>query len=284
MIKPARSLNIIGTLLAKNEADIVAQTIEHNLSAGISKLIVTDNGSTDATRQIVEKYPEVIELIDEPGTDHHQSSWVTRMARLACKLNPDWIVHLDADELWGGFSFLKRCDTKAIGCTTMYLHPPAGQQFHLESHRHYLDFSQIAELPGECKIAHRPDPEVVVTHGNHGLEGSSEISFTRNIWRHHYPVRTYEQFQRKAIDGHLALMNRNAPCARWESWYNLHQLGKLREVYDSICSCWQHAILNGITTERLLELLKFWSTDEVAAYFKQSGNLPTVKEWPRSYA
>ena len=101
------SLKIVATILAKNEEDIIAENIEHHIEQGVSQFIVTNNNSTDHTRSIVEKYPEVAEIIDEPGDNHHQSKWVTRMAKMACKLNPDWIVHLDADELWGGFFHLR---------------------------------------------------------------------------------------------------------------------------------------------------------------------------------
>src|SRR4051812_8210794 len=115
---------IVATILVKNEEDIIGANIEHHINQGVSKFIITDNGSTDATATIASRYPEVVEIISESDDCHNQSLWVTRMARLACKLKPDWIIHLDADELWMGLGNL-RCDCEVFGSTKMYLHPPA---------------------------------------------------------------------------------------------------------------------------------------------------------------
>lgn len=278
MIIPNPSLKIVGTILARDEEDIIATNIEHHINQGITQFIVTDNGSVDRTRSIAESYPEVKEIIDEAGRDHRQSEWVTRMARLACKMDADWIVHLDADELWCGFSGLRRITAAAAGCTVMYLHPPTKGSFSLSNMRHYLDFENMG-LPGECKIVHRPDPNVVITHGNHGC--NLETQYTKDIWRHHYPVRSFEQFARKAVNGHKALASRNAICDRWEKWNDLQEQGELLCLYERVCIAWNEMQLQS-TTEQLVSMLEFWSTSEVVDFFKSSGLLPDIGEWPKS--
>lgn len=281
MIISSTPLRLVATLLCKNEEDIIGANIEHHVNQGVKHLIVTDNGSTDRTREIVARYPEVVELIDEPGDNHNQSQWVTRMARLACKLEPDWIVHLDADELWGGLSQLRRFQSFAVGCTNMFLHPPRGCAFDLKEMRYYLDFNAIEDLPGECKVAHRPDPDVIITHGNHGFAGKRDVAHTKDVWRHHYPVRSCKQFIRKTVEGHEALMRRKAVCERWRRWYNLYQDAKLGILYDKICESWGRMI-QFPNTEDLLSMLEFWSTPEVINYFGRTGKLPAIGEWPRS--
>jgi glycosyltransferase involved in cell wall biosynthesis len=271
--------NIVATLLAKNEEDIIGANIEHHINHGIKQIIVTDNGSTDNTKSICAKYPEVVEIIDEPGECHEQSAWVTKMARMACKLNPDWIIHLDADELWEGFYSLRSFDAKVVGSTSLFLHPPVSANFSIVEMRYYLDFNHI-DIPGECKIAHRPDPELVITHGNHGVTNSARIHYTKNVCRHHYPVRSINQFISKAVNGHLALKRRNAICERWEKWYNLHQQGKLASLFESVCQHWQNMIANP-NLQDLLKMMEFWSTPETMEFFQVQQVLPIIRTWPK---
>ena len=272
MLAPQSRIKIVATILARNEEDIIAKTIEHHLNHGVSQIIFTDNNSTDGTRQIAEKYPEV-EIIDEPGDDHHQSLWVTRMAREACKMNPDWIVHLDADEFWCGLSNLRKVQGSTVGCTKMFLHPPGQNQ------SHYLSFENIKWLPGECKVAHRPDPEITITHGNHGFEGINTDVFTKDIWRHHFPIRSYKQLEQKTVLGHRSLSKRNAICERWHGWYKLWENGDLHAVYCSLCNAWD-GYLKKHNMKDLKTLLKFWSTPEVIQELEDKNALPNTGRWP----
>lgn len=271
-------MKIVATILARDEEDIIGANIEHHVNQGISQFILTDNGSKDKTKEIAAKYPEVVEIIDEPGNDHRQSEWVTRMARMACKLSPDWIVHLDADELWGGLPSLRNIQGAVAGCTGMYLHPPTNQVFSLATMRHYLDFDNF-KLPGECKIAHRPNPNIVVTHGNHGVEGPP-IEFTDKIWRHHYPIRSFSQFVRKTVNGHESLLRRNSICARWEKWYNLHIAGSLGQLYETVCNEWENMIRSP-NLSSLLKLIEYWSTPEAVQFIANQKQLPLIGEWPK---
>jgi len=268
-------LKIVATILAKNEEDIIAQTIEHHLKQGVWKIIFTDNNSTDDTRRIAEKYPEVVEVIDEPGNDHNQSLWVTRMAQIACKLDPDWIIHLDADEHWGGLMALSEISAEVAGCTRMYLHPPIDWEFDLEQMSPYLDFDDIP-IPQECKIAHRPDPKIVISHGNHGVETGQSIEFTKRVWRHHYPIRSYKQWERKSL-GHEALLRRNAVCERWKMWYDSLSSGDLSGQYERIIRSWR-AMIKSPNCEDFLQLLEFWATPDMQQFFKKNGMMPKVRK------
>jgi glycosyltransferase involved in cell wall biosynthesis len=272
-IKP--TLKIVATILAQNEEDIIGTTIEHHIQQGVTQFIITNNRSTDRTRSIVEKYPEVIEIIDEPGDNHHQSKWVTRMAQAACKLSPDWIVHLDADELWCNLGSLRRQKGSVVRCEKMYLHPPSGFDFSLQKMRWYLNFNHVP-IPQECKVAHRPDPKIVITHGNHEAEGRP--SETGELERHHYPIRSYNQWESKAKK-HEALKRRNSICKRWERWYDLLAQGKLGEEYRRIVDHWKAMIKGDANKEHFLELLGFWATPEMLDYFKKNDYMPRIEEW-----
>ena len=47
----------------RDEADVIAATIEHHLAQGIDHLVVTDNGSVDGTLEILQAYAEVAPLV-----------------------------------------------------------------------------------------------------------------------------------------------------------------------------------------------------------------------------
>lgn len=277
MLSITPATKIVATILAKNEADIIGPMIQHHLQQGVWKIIFTDNGSTDETRRIVERFPEVVEIIDEPGTDHNQAQWVTRMAHLACKLQPDWIVHLDADELWCGLSSL-RCETAAVlASERMYLHPPAVSEFSLNGMRRYLDFDHLP-IAQELKVIHRPDPDIEIVHGNHGAV-SKEAVTTRRVYRHHYPIRSAQQWFRKA-QGHLCLRSRNSTCDRWQKWYNMLDGSNHTEQYKALTEMWGSFCKNP-ESDMFISLMNYWATPEMILFFEQHPEFtPFVREWP----
>ena len=72
----------------RDEADVLEDNLRYHRAQGVDHFIVTDNGSTDGTREIMRRHEEAGELtlIEEPSTDafRHQEHWrFTRMARLA---------------------------------------------------------------------------------------------------------------------------------------------------------------------------------------------------------
>lgn len=274
------NLKIVMTILARNEEDIIGKNIEHHISQGVTQFILTDNRSEDKTKKIAEQYKEVIEIIDEPGEDHNQSKWVTKMAHIACKLKPDWIIHVDADELWCGLSQLKNVTGNHFGSTKMFLHPPTESSFNYDSMRHYLDFEEIKEIPGECKVFHRPDPNIIITHGNHGYQNINEVEFTKSIWRHHYPIRSYNQLARKCIEGHEALLKRKSICERWKKWYDMYHNNELKNKYEKLCNSWK-SMIKAPNKEDFINMIEFWSTNDVLEYFKKNKIMPNIGEWPK---
>ena len=91
------------TLIVRNEADIIEDNLRYHRAQGVDFFIVLDNGSTDGTVEILERYEQagILTLLHLPGTMLTiQRKGNTEIARLAHEMGADWVFHNDADEFW----------------------------------------------------------------------------------------------------------------------------------------------------------------------------------------
>src|SRR5919204_2217328 len=100
-----RDPKLVMALKVRDEGDVIEANLRFHHALGVSHFVVTDNGSSDETPEILRRYVDagLATVIDEPGTDYRirGAGWLTRMARLAATdLDADWVIHTDADEFW----------------------------------------------------------------------------------------------------------------------------------------------------------------------------------------
>ena len=95
-------MKLVMTLLVRDEEDIVRENLDFHLAQGVDQVIVTDNGSEDATAEILREYESqgVLRLLFEASDDYSQGRWVTRMAGWRPPSGADWVINNDADEFW----------------------------------------------------------------------------------------------------------------------------------------------------------------------------------------
>lgn len=250
-------MKVILTLLCRNEADIIASTVEFHLRRGVDLIIATDNGSTDDTVAILERYQRqgVLRLLQEPSHTHDQALWVSRMSRLAAvEHGADWVIPCDADEFWWPRSGSFQTELAQVPEDQMalqvdrfnFLPPPpeapSGTPFHQRQIlRERQSLNSLGDpLPG--KVCHRAHAAMTVSDGNHGafLDGDLVPSPAHpGIEILHFPVRSYEQLERKIRDGAEALA-RNTRIApevglTWRRLYSEHLLnGTLPQYYAGL--------------------------------------------------
>jgi len=239
------------TLLVRDEIDIIHTFLDFHFAEGVDFMMVTDNGSVDGTLDVLREYESEgrIEIIHEPPSDYSQNRWVTRMAQLAAtRHDADWIINADADE----FFFWRKGSLRDVFADL----PPRIQVFGAARH----DFVPL-ERPGReavpCemthrvadslnlfnrrplipKAIHRADPGVEVGMGNHKVSGER---FPRRfelggIEVYHYPIRSYPQFESKAVNTGSSLEKNtelsDKVAQRPRLWYRLWKEGKLEDEF-----------------------------------------------------
>ncbi len=145
------------TLLVRDEEDIVEANLDFHLSFGVDFVVATDNGSSDATPEILRRYEKdgVLHLIREPSQDYSQHRWVTRMARMAAsRFGADWVINNDADEFW-----IPRASslTEALATVPRVVDVVVAQRHNMVTHRQRPSGPEL-EHPVRPELGQLPGP------------------------------------------------------------------------------------------------------------------------------
>jgi hypothetical protein len=243
---------VIMTLLVRDNADIVAENMDFHLAMGVDHILVTNNRSEDATRDIVLDYVRrgAATLIDEFDDDYDQSAWVTRMARMAARdLSADWVINSDVDEFWWPLDGnLKAVFASApTDCDVLFaprlnflpMHALAAAFWREMVWRYVVSRNALGEpLPG--KVAHRAVADITVAEGNHTVTSAFLKSAQRlgRIEILHFPYRSYAQYAGKIAKGGAAVERNTKVDAgvfgTWRQQYALQRNGGLESWYRQL--------------------------------------------------
>lgn len=272
MPSPTNCLNLAMSILVRDECDVIESNIRFHAAAGVDYFIVTDNGSVDGTRErLVELAREFqIELIDEPSHTIDQDQWVTRMAEhVRDSGSADWLIHNDADEFWcadnGDLKAALQADVATVsGDSVGVLLVPrhnlvASREQALDNStlfdtvchsvestlplaldaRRWNDTDEhilVRTLPG--KVITRVDGLESVDYGNHDASHALAQAPSEHIVIHHYPVRSFAQFEKKVRNygESLAANTRFKPgvSLHLRYWYERYLAGELHDEFIGI--------------------------------------------------
>jgi hypothetical protein len=248
-------VKLVMTLLARDEADVVDSQLAYHLNAGVDFVVATDNGSTDGTTDILERYARagVLHLIREPGDAILQSEWVTRMARLAATdFGADWVINADADEFWWPRSGSLKDVLASIperfgvvrGAWRHFLPRPQGdgaadivEQMTVRLRRPAFPGDKATVYHAHQKVAHRARGDVVVDDGNHDVDAAGGSLVPLRGWYPvevlHYSFRSPAQFEQKALRAYEAWLRnpRVEPSLHQQLAYEACRTGTLDEYY-----------------------------------------------------
>lgn len=256
---------VVMNILAKNEADIIESNIRVHKALGVDAFVVMDNDSTDGTREILERLQKDMEIIiiEEKGL-YSQKKWMTGLADIAKrKLGADWVISNDADEFWlptenRSIKELLSFKGNVLICHryNMVLAEELNNQFFNSIYKveNPIFYDKEKQLKREkvsivlTKIA----PKVIVnphglfhvSGGNHsavhirnlrGILGKSDKDPQfKDINVYHYPIRSYEQFE-KNIKNRKMLLESGQDIrmgVHYKRWVKLYNSGLLKEEFE----------------------------------------------------
>ncbi|MCF7223781.1 glycosyltransferase family 2 protein [Marilutibacter chinensis] len=246
-------MRLILTLLCRNEADIVGSMLDFHLSRGVDLIIATDNGSSDGTDAVLETYERkgVLRLLRESSHTHDQAVWVTRMARMAAEeYGADWVINSDADEFWWPTGGNLKDELAAIPASVQALSverrnflppgPNAADElpFHQKQTIRERRSLNSRGRPLPPKVCHRGLAAIAIGDGNHVvmLDGQAvPAAPSSGLDILHFPVRSYDQLERKIREGTEALIRNPRVSSRvgdtWRHLYSQHLLGGTLPAY-----------------------------------------------------
>jgi hypothetical protein len=251
------------TLLVRDEADIIEANLRYHRAQGVDLFVVGDNGSTDGTLEILERYEQagLVELEHFPGTINEAwSEGRTKLARRTHELGADWVIHNDGDEFWWPVTGDLKQTLVAIPERFGMVIAPRTEFVARPGDASFADRLTFREA--RClrppKAAHRTHPRIVLDHPHPtrvwienasapALEGRPGLTITDT--RHplpteelvfastfpirvlHFPIRSREQYRRRVALAEQAGMLESD----WRAGVlAAHESGRLDQVYDEL--------------------------------------------------
>ena len=226
-------MKLVMAMKVRDEDDVLEHNLRYHRAQGVDHFVVTDNGSTDRTPEILRRFESegVLTLIGEPSTDDFRDQahwWVTRMARIAATdLDADWVVHADADEFWSPVA--GTLEQALEGIPREYgvvLAPRPEFVARPDGPGEFWERMTVREARSRLrpKIAHRAVPDAVLHRGAHDVDVERDESGSRHsgravmravkedsaggadplVWAPafparvlHFPLRSLDQYRRK---------------------------------------------------------------------------------------
>jgi hypothetical protein len=258
-------MNLVMCLKVRDEDDILDDNLRYHRAQGVDRFIVTDNGSTDRTPEILGRWRDagLLHLLEEPAADFRQEAhgWVTRMGRLAAtELGADWVLYGDADELWwpvGGS--LQEVLSAIPGRYGTVIAPRPEFVARPDGPGHFYERMTVREAYSRLrpKVAHRADPDVVLHRGAHDVDWDRGEEVRRGgravmravkperpeeegrlVWAPrfparvlHFPVRSYEQYRRRV---EATLFHGGWDDKAHRDLASHYEEGRLPELYEKL--------------------------------------------------
>ncbi len=214
-------MTVAAILMVKDEADIIGPILDH-LLLNVDEVVVSDNGSTDGTREIAEQKP--VTVLADPEVGYWQSRKMTDLARDAYRRGHSWVVPCDADEVWYApdgrtlADYLSGLTPDVTICAAdLFNHVPTGDDPVEGDPVRRLGW-RLRSRGALPKVAARLSGQVVIAAGNHAASGVGKGMKVSGLQIRHYSWRSEEQYLLKIRNGREAYAATDLPEGTGAHW------------------------------------------------------------------
>jgi len=290
-----RIVAVVGVL---DEVDLIEGCVDHLGRIGVERILLNDRGSTDGTLELASSLARVVPIdVHHAGVDDSVdlSTWSRPQLDWARSVNADWVLFLDADELWLSASGSVEQQLAAAKAHAVLVRrynvvvtvegprlPQLITPDSLEDLDVYVEPTTVPDDPEAAdshlrwirgtpmpKVAARPQSVMELDAGHHGArlaDGLEEAPDTATgLLIAHLPFTTFERFERKVRNIRETI--RRYPdffvgkrAWHWRRWATLSDSGLRREFDAQVVS--QHE-LESLRTRGSIrsaaELLRSWA-------------------------
>lgn len=202
-------MSVAAVMMVRDEADIVGHTIRHLLTQ-VDHVYVADNRSTDGTSDIVRSFGEdAVSVTRDDEVAYLQSEKTTRLAMWALTDGHEWVVPVDADEVWlgppghtvGSFVSRQGPDVQLVSAALYDHMPTSNDDPSVSVPQLRIGWRRVE--PGVLpKVAARLHKRLTIHPGNHGADyGSRPVLQVEGLALRHFTWRTEDQYVRKIRNG-----------------------------------------------------------------------------------
>jgi glycosyltransferase involved in cell wall biosynthesis len=272
-------MRLLALLTVRDEIRYVDSVLAHLVEQG-AEVCVVDHGSTDGTREVVERWlgHGVVRLEDQPWTGAFELATQLRVKeRLVAEEPADWYVHVDADErrfapppyprLVDGLADADARGSNAVDFDEFVFVPTAedpsfeGRDFATEM-RWYYHYEPASPDRLRINAWKRQDHVDLVSSGGHHVRFADQRVFPRPFVMRHYPVlsaaHACEKYGRRvfapdelarAWHSDRVRFRGDGGSLRWPSRAHLHEVGPF-EAPDPSRPWDRHPFLDPTAGER----------------------------------
>ncbi|SEP23908.1 methyltransferase domain-containing protein [Nitrosovibrio sp. Nv6] len=221
-----------------NESDILSEVIEYLNLQGV-EVHVFDNWSTDGSWELINKLGSLgkvqhaARFPDKRIGEYQWKLQLEKTAEYSEKLNVDWVMHYDADEIrcspWSGISLkdaiehVDRLGYSAIDFTVIDFRFLTRQSKVSNNYQNNLNHFEFGRRPGHFKQikAWKNMAKVdLASSGGHDAVFHGRNIFPLKFLTKHYPLRNALQANRKVFHDRLPRMEAERKAFGWHRQYD----------------------------------------------------------------